>query len=72
MCAGRESEKMALATIGSLPPVDPTNQEWEEYCEIMEHFFAANEITDAAKQKIHTDTRCRWTNMQLNEKPVAP
>ncbi|XP_055725310.1 uncharacterized protein LOC129815465 [Salvelinus fontinalis] len=42
---------MALATIGSLTPFDPKNQEWEEYCEIMEHFFAANEITDAAKQK---------------------
>jgi hypothetical protein len=42
---------MALATIGSLPPFDPKNQEWEDYCEIMEHFFAANEIADAAMQK---------------------
>lgn len=24
---------------------------WEEYCEVLHHFFEANEITDASRQK---------------------
>ena len=38
-------------TIGTLVAFDAKAQIWEEYCEILEQFFAANEITDAARQR---------------------
>lgn len=38
-------------TIGTLAAFDTKNQTWEEYCEIMEQFFAANEISDQARQQ---------------------
>lgn len=40
-----------MATIGSLPPFDSKQQAWEEYCEIVEHFFTANDIEEADKKK---------------------
>lgn len=37
--------------VGTIAPFDSQSQSWEEYCEILQHFFDANEITQAAKQK---------------------
>lgn len=39
-----------MATIGSLPPFDAKVRAWEEYCEIMEHFFTANDIMTEIKR----------------------
>lgn len=36
--------------VGTVTPFDSQSQSWEEYCEILQHFFEANEITDAPKQ----------------------
>lgn len=46
---GEKTHAGEMATIGSLPPFDSKVQAWEEYCEIMEHFFTANDITDGDK-----------------------
>ncbi|XP_061156017.1 uncharacterized protein K02A2.6-like [Syngnathus typhle] len=40
-----------MATIGTLAAFDAKNQSWEEYCEIMDQFFEANEIDDGDKQR---------------------
>lgn len=40
-----------MATIGTLPTFDHNVQAWEEYCEIMEHFFIANNIDGEDKKK---------------------
>ncbi|XP_056089857.1 uncharacterized protein LOC130069774 [Rhinichthys klamathensis goyatoka] len=37
--------------VGTVTPFDSQSQSWEEYCEILQHFFEANEITEAVKQK---------------------
>ena len=37
--------------VGSTAPFDSETQTWEEYCEVLHHFFEANEITDASRQK---------------------
>lgn len=37
--------------VGTIPPFDCQSQSWEEYCEILQHFFEANEITKAVRQK---------------------
>ncbi|KAK2858314.1 hypothetical protein Q7C36_006233 [Tachysurus vachellii] len=37
--------------VGTVAPFDIQLQSWEEYCEILQHFFETNEITDAAKQR---------------------
>lgn len=39
------------AMVGSAAPFDGQTQTWEEYCEVLHHFFKANEITDASRQK---------------------
>ncbi|XP_061570028.1 uncharacterized protein K02A2.6-like [Cololabis saira] len=40
-----------MATIGTLAPFDPKIQTWDEYTEILEQFFEANEIEDEDRQK---------------------
>ncbi|KAI7802842.1 hypothetical protein IRJ41_020318 [Triplophysa rosa] len=42
---------MATGTIGSLATFDVKVQTWEEYTEILEQFFMANEIDDEGKQR---------------------
>ncbi|XP_062297408.1 uncharacterized protein K02A2.6-like [Scomber scombrus] len=42
---------MAAAMVGSTAPFDCQTQSWEEYCEVLHHFFEANEIDDASRQK---------------------
>lgn len=42
---------MATGTIGSLAAFDAKAQTWEEYSEILEQFFVANEIEDEGKQR---------------------
>lgn len=37
--------------VGSTAPFDSQTQTWEEYCEVLHHFFEANEIDDAGRQK---------------------
>lgn len=39
------------ALLESTAPFDSQTQTWEEYCEVLHHFFEANEITDADRQK---------------------
>lgn len=39
------------AMVGSTAPFDSQTQTWEEYCEVLHHFFEANEIDDAGRQK---------------------
>lgn len=48
-----------MTTIGTLLAFDAKGQTWEEYCEIMEQFFAANEITECS----------RAIYIQFDEKP---
>lgn len=40
-----------MVTLGTLAAFDQKNQTWEEYCEIMEQFFAANNIDDGDRQR---------------------
>ncbi|XP_038590459.1 uncharacterized protein K02A2.6-like [Micropterus salmoides] len=37
--------------VGSTAPFDSQTQSWEEYSEVLHHFFEANEITEAGWQK---------------------
>ncbi|TWW77348.1 hypothetical protein D4764_12G0007380 [Takifugu flavidus] len=39
------------AMIGSTAPFDGQSQKWEEYCEVLHHFFRANGIDDAGRRK---------------------
>lgn len=32
---------------GALAPFDGNSQTWEEYCEVLDHFFVANDIKEA-------------------------
>ena len=40
-----------MATIGTLVAFDEKSQTWEDYCEILEQFFAANGIDDGDRQR---------------------
>lgn len=39
------------AMVGSTAPFDSSTQSWEEYCEVLHHFFEANGIDDAGRRK---------------------
>ncbi|XP_067104154.1 uncharacterized protein [Osmerus mordax] len=39
------------ATVGSLSTFDHQTQSWEEYCEVLGHFFEANGIEDDGKKR---------------------
>ncbi len=40
-----------MATIGTVAAFDEKTQSWEEYCEILDNFFEANDIDNAEKQR---------------------
>uniref|UniRef100_A0AAV2IUS0 ribonuclease H n=1 Tax=Knipowitschia caucasica TaxID=637954 RepID=A0AAV2IUS0_KNICA len=42
---------MAAAMMGTLSVFDSQAQTWEEYCEVLGHFFEANNITDAGRKR---------------------
>ncbi len=44
-------EKKMANLVGTVTPFDSQSQSLEEHCEILQHFFEANEITEVAKQK---------------------
>ncbi len=66
---------LANVTIGTPAAFDSKNQTWEEYCEIMEQFFAANEIEDADRQRailisvVGASTYSLMRNLLRPEKP---
>lgn len=63
------------ATIGTLVAYDHSSQSWEEYIEIIQHFFAANGINDANKQKsvlisaVGAETYSLMRNLVSPDKP---
>lgn len=64
-----------MATIGTLAEFDQKNQSWEEYCEIMEQFFVANNIDDGDRQRailisvVGTSTYSLMRNLLSPDKP---
>lgn len=40
-----------MAMVGSTAPLDSRTQTWEEYCDILQHFFVAKKIADVGQQK---------------------
>lgn len=42
---------MAAALTGAVVQFDGNSQTWEEYCEILEHFFGANDIKEAEQKR---------------------
>lgn len=37
--------------LGSVMPFDNKSQSWEEYCEILNHFFVANDVEEPNKKR---------------------
>lgn len=64
-----------MATIGTLAAFDPKNQTWDEYTEILEQFFAANQIAEADRQKailisvVRAQTYSLMRNLLSPDKP---
>ncbi|XP_048866410.1 uncharacterized protein LOC125739899 [Brienomyrus brachyistius] len=42
---------MATSMVGTLTAFDGQTQAWEEYCEMLDHFFEANGIADEARKR---------------------
>ncbi|XP_041961667.1 uncharacterized protein K02A2.6-like [Alosa sapidissima] len=61
-----------MATIGTLAAFDVKNQTWEEYCEIMEQFFAANQISDRDRQRAVLISVVGPTTYSLMRSLVSP
>ncbi|XP_061594943.1 uncharacterized protein K02A2.6-like [Cololabis saira] len=66
---------MATALVGTLAAFDSQSQAWEEYIEVMEHFFVANEITEAERKRaillssVGSRTYSLMRNLLSPEKP---
>ncbi|XP_041651122.1 uncharacterized protein K02A2.6-like [Cheilinus undulatus] len=64
-----------MATIGTLAAFDIKNQTWEEYCEILDQFYAANQIDDGDRQRailisvVGASTYSLMRNLLSPEKP---
>ncbi|KAG7514644.1 hypothetical protein JOB18_039442 [Solea senegalensis] len=42
---------MAAAMVGAVAPFDNSSQTWEEYCEVLDHFFVANDIKEVERKR---------------------
>uniref|UniRef100_A0A8C9XTX2 Retrotransposon gag domain-containing protein n=1 Tax=Sander lucioperca TaxID=283035 RepID=A0A8C9XTX2_SANLU len=64
-----------MATIGTLAVFDARNQTWEEYCEILEQFYEANQIDNGDRQRailisvVGASTYSLMRNLLSQEKP---
>lgn len=61
-----------MATIGTVGPFDCQSQTWEEYCEVLDIFFTANNITDAGKRKAILLSCCGPATYSLLRSLVSP
>ncbi len=37
--------------VGSVTPFDSKSQSWEEYCEVLNHFFVVNDVESTEKKR---------------------
>lgn len=64
-----------MAMVGSTAPFDSRTQTWEEYCEILQHFFVANKIAGVGQQKaillsaVGSQTYALMRNLVRSAKP---
>ena len=63
---------MASSLIGNINEFDGSNDSWIEYMERMEHFFAANEITDEGKKRSVLLSSCGSKTYKLFRNLLAP
>ena len=61
-----------MATFGTLAPFDAKTQTWNEYCEILEQFFEANEITELARQRAVLISAVRPATYSLMRSLLSP
>ena len=60
------------AVHGAITPFDPDNDEWTEYIERLQFYFAANNIRDGAKQKAILLSNCGASTFRLLRSIVLP
>ena len=61
-----------MATHGTIGEYNHSNEDWVSYCERLEHYFAANDVNDADKQRAILLSVCGATTYQLIRNLVAP
>ena len=61
-----------MATHGTIGEYDHSNEDWISYCERLEHYFAANDVNNASKQRAILLSVCGATTYQLIRNLVAP
>ena len=61
-----------MATHGTIGEYDHSNEDWISYCERLEHYFAANHVNDASKQRAILLSVCGATTYLLIRNLVAP
>ena len=61
-----------MATHGTIGEYDHCKEDWVSYCERLEHYFAANDVDDAGKQRAILLSVCGATTYQLIRNLAAP
>lgn len=63
--------------VGSVTPFDSKSQSWEEYCEVLNHFFVANDVESTEKKRaillscVGAQTYTLMRNLLSPDKPGA-
>ncbi|XP_060771406.1 uncharacterized protein LOC132882151 [Neoarius graeffei] len=71
------NREIAVSMVGTLTAFDSQAQTWEEYCEVLEHFFEANEIADGGRKRaillssVGSKTYSLMRNLLSPDKPGA-
>ena len=60
-----DEEKASMAMHGTVPPYVPGKEEWSSYAERLTHYFIANGVDDATKQRSILLSNCGATTYQL-------
>lgn len=61
-----------MAIHGTIGECDHCKEDWVSYCERLEHYFTANDVDDAGKQRAILLSVCGATTYQLIRNLVAP
>ena len=56
-----DKEKASMAMHGTVPPYVPGKEEWSSYAERLTHYFIANGVDDATKQRSILLSNCGAT-----------
>ena len=67
-----DEDKLNMANHGTISPFEQGKEDWTSYSEHLEQYFAANDVTDAGKQRAILLSSCGAPTYQVIRNLTAP